>query len=149
MPQMDNLQPSTPEWSGEADKKARKKEKREFKDQLAMERTELAMDRTLLAMVRTATTFMTFGFAIWKLMKEVVHEPGDHPLIQLFSPKFIALVLLITGLVGLVAGMMRYVSALKRIQLYRPAIYRSPSMLLSYTILFMLCLLITAAAISA
>jgi putative membrane protein len=133
----------------ETDKKAQEKEKREFKDQLAMERTEMAMDRTLLAMVRTATTFMTFGFAIWKLMKEVVHQPGDHPLIRLFSPKFITLVLLITGLIGLLTGMHRYVSALKRIHMYRPGIYRSPSMLLSYTILFMLCLLIAAASISA
>jgi putative membrane protein len=146
---MDNTQLPSPEWAEEGDKKAKKKEKREFKDQLAMERTELAMDRTLLAMVRTATTFMTFGFAIWKLMKEVAHQPGDHPLIRLFSPRFIALMLLITGLVGLVAGMFRYVSALKRIHLYRPGIYRSPSMLLSYTILFMLCMLIFAAAISA
>jgi putative membrane protein len=146
---MDNTQLPSPEWAEEGDKKAKKKEKRDFKDQLAMERTELAMDRTLLAMVRTATTFMTFGFAIWKLMKEVAHQPGDHPLIRLFSPRFIALMLLITGLVGLVAGMFRYVSALKRIHLYRPGIYRSPSMLLSYTILFMLCMLIFAAAISA
>lgn len=135
--------------STEKDKKALKKEKREFKDQLAMDRTELAMDRTLLAMVRTATTFMTFGFAIWKLMKEVATKPGDHPLIRLFSPKFITLTLLISGLVGLVTGMRRYVSALKRIHMYRPAIYWSPSMLLSYTILFMLCLLIIAATIGA
>jgi putative membrane protein len=131
------------------DKKALKKEKREFKDQLAMDRTEMAMDRTLLAMVRTATTFMTFGFAIWKLMQEISHKPGDHPLIRLFSPKTIALILLITGLVGLVTGMMRYISSLKRIHMYKPAIYRSPSMLLSYTILFMLALLIVAASISA
>jgi putative membrane protein len=135
--------------STEKDKKALKKEKREFKDQLAMDRTELAMDRTLLAMVRTATTFMTFGFAIWKLMNEVAHKPGDHPLMRLFSPKFIALILLITGLVGLLTGMYRYVSALKRIHMYRPAIYWSPSMLLSYTILFMLCLLIIGAYFSA
>jgi uncharacterized membrane protein YidH (DUF202 family) len=121
--------------STEKDKKALKKEKREFKDQLAM--------------VRTATTFMTFGFAIWKLMKEVATKPGDHPLIRLFSPKFVTLTLLITGLVGLVTGIHRYVSALKRIHMYRPAIYWSPSMLLSYTILFMLCLLIIAATIGA
>jgi putative membrane protein len=133
----------------EKDKKAVKKEKREFKDQLAMERTELAMDRTLLAMVRTATTFMTFGFAIWKLMKEQARKPGDHPLMELFSPKFVALVLLITGLVGLVTGMYRYVTALKRVHMYRHGIYRSPSMLLSYTILFMLVMLIAAAVIGA
>lgn len=135
--------------SPEKDKKAAKKEKREFKDQLAMERTELAMDRTLLAMVRTATTFMTFGFAIWKLMKEIESKPGDHPLVRLFSPKFIALVLLFSGLVGLATGMYRYVSALKRVHMYRPGIYRSPSMLLSYTILFMLMMLIVGAFISA
>jgi putative membrane protein len=146
---MDNLETTAAGTPEMPDKKAQKKEKREFKDQLAMERTELAMDRTLLAMVRTATTFMTFGFAIWKLMKEVSHQPGDHPLMRLFSPKSIALILLITGLVGLVTGMFRYVSALKRIHQYRRAIYWSPSMLLSYTILFMLCMLIIGASIGA
>lgn len=140
---MDNLESTGPLLPDESDKKAKKKEKREYKDQLAVERTSLALDRTLLAMVRTATTFMTFGFAIYKLLTEKAAEPGDHPILRVFTPRAVALILFFTGLVGLVFQMFSVVGVRRRIQLYTPGYWRSPVVLLSYVIVFMLLLLIT------
>lgn len=39
------------------------------KKELTLERARLAQERTLLAWVRTATTFMTFGFALYKFLE--------------------------------------------------------------------------------
>jgi putative membrane protein len=141
---MDNTQLPSPEWAEEGDKKAKKKEKREFKDQLAMERTSLALDRTILAMVRTGTTFMTFGFALYKLMKEQAAKPGDHPIMHVLSPRIVALVLFVSGFVGLAMQLYNVVLIRKRIQMYQPNFWKSPVVLLSYVILLMLFLLILA-----
>jgi putative membrane protein len=138
------LQPDPESPLAEKDKKALKKEKREFKDQLAIDRTALAIDRTLLAMVRTGTTFMTFGFAIYKLMKETARQPGDHPLMDIFTPKGVALILFISGWVGLLMAVINAVSFRRKISLDTASYYWSPTMLLSYVILAVLTLLITA-----
>jgi len=139
----ENLAPDPASPLPEKDKKAAKKEKREYKDQLAVERTSLALDRTLLAMVRTATTFMTFGFALYKLLKEKAAEPGDHPIIQVFTPRLVALILFVTGLLGLVLQLYNVTLVRKRIQLYQEGFWRSPVVILTYVIIFMLLLLIT------
>lgn len=140
---MDNLESAGQLLPEEIDKKAKKKEKRDYKDQLSVERTSLALDRTLLAMVRTATTFMTFGFALYKLLKEKEAEPGDHPILHIFTPRAVALILFFTGLVGLVLQMISVAAVRKRVQLYSSGYWRSPVALLSYVIVFMLLLLIT------
>lgn len=140
---MDNPQESAVEWTEEGDKKSKKKEKREYKDQLAVEKTSLALDRTLLAMVRTATTFMTFGFALYRLLQEKAAQPEDHPIIKVFTPQLVALILLVTGLLGLVLQLVSVVQVRKRIQLYEKGFWRSPVVILTYVIMFMLLLLIT------
>lgn len=108
-----------------------------------MERTSLALDRTLLAMVRTGTTFMTFGFAIYKLMQERARQPGDHPIVQIFTPKSVALVLFFTGFIGLLLQLINVAQTRKRLGLYELGFWKSPVALLSYVILSMLALLIT------
>lgn len=140
---MDNPQQSASEWTDEGDKKSKKKEKREYKDQLAVERTSLALDRTILAMVRTATTFMTFGFALYKLLKEKAAEPGDHPVIQVLTPRVVALMLFFAGFAGLVLQLYNVMQIRKRIQLYQPGFWKSAVVILAYVIIFMLVLLIT------
>lgn len=138
-----NLVPETAVTLPEKDKKAAKKEKREYKDQLSVERTSLALDRTLLAMVRTATTFMTFGFALYKLLQEKAASPEDHPIVKVFTPPLVALILLVTGLLGLVLQLINVVMVRKRIQIYQKNFWQSPVVILTYVIMFMLLLLIT------
>lgn len=143
MQENEPLDPSLSEQALEKDKKSAKKEKRDYKDQLSIERTILAMDRTLLAMVRTGTTFMTFGFAIYKLMKERARQPGEHPIVEIFTPKSVALILFVTGFIGLLFQLITVAQTRKRIHLYQPGFWRSPVVLLTYVILLMLALLIT------
>jgi putative membrane protein len=139
--------PEPAESLQEKDKKALKKEKKELKDLMGMERTSLALDRTLLAMVRTGTTFMTFGFAIYKLMQERAKQPGDHPIVQIFTPKSVALVLFITGFVGLLFQLINVAQTRKRLGLNEHGFWKTPVALLSYVILAMLALLITGVII--
>lgn len=143
MEENEALHPGLSEQLSETDKKSAKKEKRDYKDQLSIERTSLALDRTLLAMVRTGTTFMTFGFAIYKLMKERARQPGEHPIVDLFSPKSVALILFVTGFMGLLFQLITVAKTRKRIHLYQKGFWRSPVVLLTYVILLMLALLIT------
>jgi putative membrane protein len=143
MEENENLHQGLDEQATEKDKKSAKKEKRDYKDQLSIERTILAMDRTLLAMVRTGTTFMTFGFAIYKLMQERARQPGEHPIVEIFTPKSVALILFLTGFIGLFFQLITVTRTRKRLNLYQPGFWRSPVVILTYVILLTLALLIT------
>jgi len=131
------------------DKKKKKKEEKEQeraeKDKMASERTLLAYERTLLAWLRTATSLMTFGFAIYKLLSEKAHQPGEHFLLKYISPKTVGLVMIGSGFVGLTMAVMRYIQVLKRYEVYEPKIFRSPIMIQVYVILALSALLIIGA----
>jgi putative membrane protein len=136
----------TPEIS---EKKKKKKEAKELekseKDKMASERTLLAYERTLLAWLRTATSLMTFGFAIYKLLQEKKNAPGYHPLLDYISPKTTGMIMIGSGFIGLTLATMRYIQVLKRYDKYEPKIFRSPIFLQVYVILTLSALLIIGA----
>ncbi len=134
-----------------SEKKKKKKEEKELerteKDKMASERTMLAYERTLLAWLRTATSLMTFGFAIFKLLQERAHQPGDHPLIKYISPKTVGLIMIGSGFVGLTLAVIRYIEVLKRYNQYSPQIYRSAVMIQVYVILSLSAMLMVGAIV--
>jgi len=140
-----------PETSEKGEKKKKKKEEKEQeraeKDKMASERTLLAYERTLLAWLRTATSLMTFGFAIYKLLQERANQPGDHPIMRYISPKTVGLIMIGSGFVGLTLAIIRYIEVQKRYGVYTPKIYRSAVMLQAYVILALSLLLIIGAAL--
>ena len=140
-----------PETSEKSEKKKKKKEEKEQeraeKDKMASERTLLAYERTLLAWLRTATSLMTFGFAIFKLLQERVSQPGDHPIAKYISPKSVGLIMIGSGFVGLILAIIRYIEVQKRYNVYSPKIYRSAVMIQAYVILSLSLLLIIGALI--
>jgi putative membrane protein len=132
-----------------SEKKKKKKEEKELekaeKDKMASERTMLAYERTLLSWLRTATSLMTFGFAIFKLLQEKANQPGDHPIMKYISPKSVGLIMIGSGFVGLTLAVIRYIEVLKRYDQYSPKIYRSAIMIQVYVILTLCALLIVGA----
>jgi putative membrane protein len=135
-----------PESLEKDEKKKKKKEEKEQeraeKDKMASERTLLAYERTLLAWLRTATSLMTFGFAIYKLLQERISKPGHYPLLEYISPKSVGLVM-----IGLTLAVIRYIEVLKKYNQYSPKIYRSAVMIQAYVILMLSLLLIIGAVI--
>ena len=67
------------------------------KKQLTLDRAVLAQERTLMAWVRTASSFMTFGFAIYKLLEARVRETASHPLLDIISPKVFGIIMFVAG----------------------------------------------------
>jgi uncharacterized membrane protein YidH (DUF202 family) len=151
---MDNLPEFKPEDSsaevGLVEKKKKKegKEGKEEKKDLSLDKLELALYRAQLAMVRTATTTTTLGFALYKLMQEKHREGTDGPLMQIFSPKIVALILFFAGFLGLISYSFKHVESLKKIKRFTPKFYISGVMLVSYVILLLTFFLFIAALIS-
>lgn len=109
------------------------------------ERTFLAFDRTLLAWIRTSTSLLTFGFAIFKLLEERAKVPGQHPVMDLVSPRFIGVVMVISGFLGLLLASINYIRFMKNNGRSGLQAYATPALMQSYVIL-MLCMLIIAGA---
>jgi putative membrane protein len=138
--------PGLPESSEKKKKKKEEKEQeRAEKDKMASERTLLAYERTLLAWLRTATSLMTFGFAIFKLLQERAHQAGDHPLLKYISPRAVGVVMIGSGFIGLTLAVIRYIEVQKRYNQYSPKIYRSAVMIQAYVILSLSVMLIIGA----
>jgi putative membrane protein len=107
------------------------------KDELAAERTILALERTLLAMIRTATTLLTFGFSIIKLLEEKIHQGTRHPMLDVISPKWVGTIMIFAGFIGLFLSTIHYVRLMKRMGYFTPKVYFSSGMLISYVILLL------------
>jgi putative membrane protein len=107
------------------------------KDEMAAERTILALERTLLAMIRTATTLLTFGFSIIKLLEEKVHQGTRHPILDVVSPKWVGTIMIFAGFIGLLLSTIHYVKLMKRMGYFTPKVYFSSSMIISYVILLL------------
>lgn len=109
------------------------------------ERTFLAFDRTLLAWIRTSTSLLTFGFAIFKLLEERAKVPGQHPVMDFVSPRFIGVVMVISGFLGLLLASINYIRFMKNNGRSGLQAHATPALMQSYVIL-MLCMLIIAGA---
>jgi putative membrane protein len=79
-------------------------------DRLAYDRTRLAYQNTMMGWVRTATTLISFGFTIYKVLQE--SGKGD----RRFGPREFGMTLVVIGLLALLAGMWDYISNMRRLR---------------------------------
>jgi uncharacterized membrane protein YidH (DUF202 family) len=136
---------ATPAVAAEAvsatNEKKKKEEKKEEKKDLTLDKLELSLYRAQLAMIRTATTTTSLGFALYKLIEQKAQEGTEGPLMKIFTPKFVALILFFAGILGLITYSFRHTAALKKINRFSPKFYYSGVMLVSYIILLLTLLL--------
>lgn len=122
-----------------------KTKKKPGKNQFQLDRTRLAQERTLLAWVRTATTFMTFGFALYKFL-EVQRLQSEHtPLLEIISPRMIGVSMLLTGLIGLILAMLRYSGAMKILNQYDDRKFFTPALPQAYLVIILIVILLYGA----
>lgn len=111
------------------------------------ERTFLAFDRTLLAWVRTSTSLLTFGFGIYKLLEQQSREPGSHPVLDIFSPRFIGIAMIAVGFIGLLMAVVEYVSFARNNGRSVRQTWFSSSLIVSYVVLLLCVLILTGAVV--
>jgi putative membrane protein len=123
-------------------KKVEKEKKKEEKEELALDRSILAFERTFLAWIRTAASLMTFGFAIYKLLQAKVQEQGEHPILEVLSPRMIALILFTSALAGLILAAIRFLQVKRKFGRFSNKTFLEPTMLQAYIISSLLILLL-------
>ena len=125
-----------------------KEKKGPGKKELTLLRARLAQERTLIAWVRTGATFMTFGFAIYKLLEERVRESQVHPILDIITPKLIGITMFITGLLGLTAATARYIHNMSLLHKDNQKIYFSIVLFQAYMIIALLIMLLIGALVN-
>ena len=110
------------------------------------ERNLLAWDRTLLAWIRTSTSLLTFGFGIYKLLQQEAVKPGDHPILEIVSPKVIGLIMILSGFIGLLISTLSYIKFARTFGKTPWQTYTAPVVLQAFVVLA-LCLLILIGAV--
>lgn len=127
----------------EKKKKKEDKEKKKIeKEELSLDRSILAFERTFLAWIRTAASLMTFGFAIFKLLEARIKEKGTHPILEVLSPRMIAIILFTSALTGLTLAAIRFIQVKKKFERFSNKTFLEPSMLQAYVIGTLLILLL-------
>jgi putative membrane protein len=129
----------------EKDKKKKKEEKekkKEEKEILSLDRSILAFERTFLAWIRTAASLMTFGFAIFKLLEARIQTKGPHPILDVLSPRAIAIILFTSALTGLILAAIRFIQVKKKFDRFSKKTYLEPTMIQAYVIGTLLILLL-------
>jgi putative membrane protein len=69
---------------------------------LAFERTRIAYERTMMAWLRTATSFIAFGFAVYKFFQIELQTRPTIPM--LIGPRAFGMILICMGLLLLLLG---------------------------------------------
>ena len=123
----------------------RKKDKGPGKKELSLERARLAQERTLLAWVRTATTLMTFGFALFKFLEAQVEQTHRSALLGFITPRIICIIMLLTGLIGLVLAIIRNFKIMSRLEEFSNKKFFSAALIQAYVVLMLITLLLCAA----
>jgi putative membrane protein len=82
--------------------------------QLGLDRTEIASERTLMAWVRTAVSLIGFGFSIPKFFS-YLEAAGPVDVAGGLSPKFLGVVLIGLGTLGLAGGIAEHFRLMKKI----------------------------------
>jgi putative membrane protein len=124
--------------------KGEKKKKKIEKEELMIEKLLLAYERTLIAWIKAATHLLIFGFAIYKLLESKLNEEGDHPILEILTPRRIAIILFVAGFFSLLMATIRFIQVQKRFSKFTWATYFLPILTLAYIILLLLFLLSTA-----
>jgi putative membrane protein len=125
----------------EKDKEKKDKQK---KAELAIQRTWLAQERTMLASIRTATTFMTFGFALFKFLEAQLMQPHHHPWLSWITPQMIGLMMMGTGLFGLMVSVYRHFQVMSQLSAFSKRKFFTPVLIQAYVVSILLMLLLTA-----
>ncbi|MBX2964404.1 MAG: DUF202 domain-containing protein [Cyclobacteriaceae bacterium] len=131
----------------QSDRKEKKEKKGPGRKQLTIDRTILSQERTLLAATRTATTLMTFGFALFKFLEVQALQQDHSPMLDFISPRSIGMVMLLTGLVGLLLAIIRHYRTITLLKHYAEQKYFTLALLQAYVILVLILLLIYGALI--
>lgn len=121
--------------------KEEKKKKKAEKDELMVEKLMLAYERTLIAWTKAGTHLLIFGFALYKLLESKLHEAGEHPILQILTPKRIAIILFVSGFFALLMATIRHIQVQKRFNDFSLKNYFLPILILAYVILTLLFLL--------
>lgn len=121
--------------------KEEKKKKKAEKERLTIEKLLLAYERTLIAWIKAATHILIFGFAIYKLLESKLHESSTHPILDILTPRRIAIILFVSGFFALLMATIRFVQIQKRFNEFSWRTYFLPILILAYVILVMLFLL--------
>jgi len=83
--------------------------------QLAIDRTRLAYERTMMAWIRTAASLISFGFTIYKFFQFELKTPAERPE-HLIGPRGFAVIMIVTGLTGLLLAAIQHRSSLQLLQ---------------------------------
>lgn len=135
----------TPEILQEQKMEKKKDKKGKFnKEEFTVERARLAQERAMLAWVRTATTFMTFGFALFKFLQSIEHDANHPRFLDWVSPRMIGLAMLLTGFIGLVLSVYRHYGVMERLSKYTQTKFFTPVLIQAYIVGTLLLLLIAA-----
>jgi putative membrane protein len=125
-------------------KEEKKKKKKAEKEDLMIEKLLLAYERTLIAWTKAATHILIFGFAIYKLLESKLHDSSSHPILDILTPRRIAIILFVSGFFALLMATIRFVQVQKRFNKFSWRTYFLPILILSYVVLVLLFLLSTA-----
>lgn len=121
--------------------KEEKKKKKAEKEDLMIEKLLLAYERTLIAWTKAATHILIFGFAIYKLLESKLNESSTHPVLDILTPRKIAIILFVSGFFALLMATIRYLQVQKRFNRFSWRTYFLPSLIQTYVILILLFLL--------
>lgn len=83
--------------------------------ELARTRTLLAMERTLLAWIRTSLSLIAFGFTMSRFI-HVLIGAGALRLPLSHFPRYVGIMLVILGILGLACGIFDHFRSVKRLQ---------------------------------
>jgi len=93
-------------------------------DQMALERTIMASERTFMAWSRTALSFISFGFAIPKVLEQLQPNKrllGDH------GPRIFGITMILLGVFILAFTSFHHRRMVKRMKLDQPQSFSSTS----------------------
>jgi putative membrane protein len=102
---------------------------RDIATTLAFERTRIAYERTMMAWLRTATSFIAFGFAVYKFFQiELQHTPTVPMLI---GPRGFGIILICIGLLMLLLGAFEHARDMRALRKQYADMPRSGSSLIA------------------
>lgn len=105
-------------------------------DELALQRTVMASERTFMAWSRTALSFISFGFAIPKVLEHIEVQTrvlGDH------GPKIFGISMILLGILILAGSSLQHGSMVRRMKLQHRNAFASTK--LSFAVAIILTLI--------